>query len=433
MQVETRPVALLDVDHTLANTDRAQKNIINKILLEALKLKGIKDVFLFTDMVFTPGAIEERQKLIADLTKEGFTVHGCITPLDYLWHSSTERLKSFAEKFNMLDICLRENAPKNKDKLPTLLDEFPEVNERISSEIYPNICLAFNDATQSQQPLSDERLMQLNLHSHYCKVMIDIISQLKNTASCKGIMFRQFLAHRPAWVSECYVFDDRKDHLAAVAECPHNGFPVHTIHGEFTHNIETFTENFDPKIASEALGRRIDSVVATATNEVKAHQQEKKFSGFSKNNFDLARKYLTTILSEDGFDAKWNLILKHLKSITKSAFRTYQFSIFDTKLLQALAADKEICRKIGVTLEDDAEHSLVFLLETFSNANKDNKGKHLHTSVDSSINLPRSRTSDQIHSTTSQRFLRPRSASDAQKPKSVSTSSESSEMDKLPK
>ena len=84
MQVDKRPVALLDVDHTLANTDRDRQNIINKTLLEALKLKGIKDVYLFTDMVFTAGAIEERLELIKYLEQDGFTVHGCITPLDYL-------------------------------------------------------------------------------------------------------------------------------------------------------------------------------------------------------------------------------------------------------------------------------------------------------------------------------------------------------------
>ncbi len=393
MQAEKRPVALLDVDHTLANTDCANQNIINKTLLEALKLKGIKDVYFFTDMVFSPGSIEERQELIAYLAKDGFTVHGCITPLDFFWHFSTEKLKSFAEKLERLNICLRDNAPKNKEKLPALLEEFPEINEIITSEIHPDICLAFNDATQSQLPLIEKRLTHLKLHSHYCKLMMDIISQLKHAASCKGIMFRQFLAHHPIWVSECYVFDDRIDHLKAVTECKFDGFAVHTIHGEFTHNIETFTENFDPKIASIILGMRINSAVTAATDETQTYQESKIFSVFSKNDFEPAKQFLTKILScNDNFNDKWNLILERLKSITKGNFKAYQCTVFDTKLLHALAADKVICRKIGVTFDCNVEQTDVIILESFLNLsaynNGQSAGKNLHTSIDSGIKLP---------------------------------------------
>ncbi len=252
------PVALTDIDHTLSYTDNQYELVINVELIKALKGNGINHIYLFTDMIFRSDDIQHRQAIIAAIEKERVVVLGCITPLDYFWDLEQDTLKNFAEKFGMLNINLRTK--KNLDLLPGLLDEFVSIKERMYTGIPPVMCRAFQDATQTEKPLTPERLEWLYHHSVFCKIAIDIMSFQKKISSCKGIMFHQFLVHKPPSILSCDIFDDKVENLDAVnevlsaiklssivtskelcAQLTSGEFPVATFDGNFFQNEETFS------------------------------------------------------------------------------------------------------------------------------------------------------------------------------------------------
>jgi hypothetical protein len=215
-----RPVALIDVDHTLVYTDNQGRTVINMELIRALKAKGIHDLYLFTDMIFRLNMLTDRIQLINDLQILGFTVHGCITPNDYFWGSDPKMLEKFDNTLGMANVVLREGSEKNPEKIPGILAEFSEIKARVESENYPDVCMAYAEVSNlTSKSLQNQDFMnQLGMRSQACKTAIDLISREKHFKSAKGIMLRQFLAHLPAWVSECFVFDDNSGNIEAVNE-----------------------------------------------------------------------------------------------------------------------------------------------------------------------------------------------------------------------
>lgn len=92
-----RPLALLDVDNTLVFTKITGKggiDSINQPLLDSLKMNGVQDIMLFTNMGF--GEIEDitaglsqnkidRPDLVVELTNQGFRVHAVMTTADVVY------------------------------------------------------------------------------------------------------------------------------------------------------------------------------------------------------------------------------------------------------------------------------------------------------------------------------------------------------------
>jgi hypothetical protein len=215
-----RAVALIDVDHTLVYTDNQGRTVINMELIRALKVKGISDLYLFTDMIFRLDMLIDRKQLIKDLQTFGFIVHGCITPNDYFWASDPEMIERFYNTLGLANVVLREGAEKNSEKIPGILGKFPEIKARIESEDYPDVCQAYVEASNLSNELlqNQDCINRLGLRSQSCKSAVDVISREKHIKSAKGIMLRQFLAHLPTWVSECFVFDDNSANIEAVNE-----------------------------------------------------------------------------------------------------------------------------------------------------------------------------------------------------------------------
>jgi len=148
-----RPVALMDADHTLVYTISADKNykganakeegigedVYHLDLLNALKAKGVRDLYLFTDMIFTQRTVSDRIKMIQFLKSQGFNVLGVITPNDFFWRFDNNRLQEFQEALGAANVILNEFCQKNLDKIPEILKQFPEITAQVESTDYPSM------------------------------------------------------------------------------------------------------------------------------------------------------------------------------------------------------------------------------------------------------------------------------------------------------
>lgn len=99
-----KSLALLDVDHTLLFDDRLNMN-----LLDSLKERDIKDLYLFTDMTLKQSDMKDRKELIEKLEALGFNVLGVITPLDLVWDKvpaeEAEEFRAFVCKKGPKKLC----------------------------------------------------------------------------------------------------------------------------------------------------------------------------------------------------------------------------------------------------------------------------------------------------------------------------------------
>lgn len=76
------------------------ENALNTDLINALKAAKIKDVYILADINFLPRGMIINQILVEALVKEGFNVHGVLTPSDCTEGMTIDALQSFhqAEK-----------------------------------------------------------------------------------------------------------------------------------------------------------------------------------------------------------------------------------------------------------------------------------------------------------------------------------------------
>ena len=367
-QGQKRLVALMDNDHTLADSDAEGRIVLNRKLLNALKAKGIKDLYLFTDMLLLPSQIKDRLHIIEELKREGFTVHGVITPIDYFWTSDPEMLKileRFDEAMRKANISFKKNATKNLEKLPDVLAQFPEITERIHSD--PNVGHAFNEGAKAY--LRGNDIDPLTRRSIACKAAIDVISFLRKFESCKGVMCQQFLAHLPEWVSACFVFEDNADHITALKQCVSPKIPLFAIEGLYTlKGGDTFVANFArylvntsyaesdlnpaptpaPISQGPSIAARMRDLASMALLKIKNLQQAGPFAGRRyKKEFTQAENLFAKIIACDNdFEKQWGCVSAHLKSLAKSFSGAYQLSVFDNHLLELLSSDALICAKV---------------------------------------------------------------------------------------
>jgi hypothetical protein len=430
MNGRKRPVAVLDADHTLLcskmadpekqnipNTEEGVgENIYNLDLLNALKTAGIRDIYLFTDMIFSEHSLRDRIKLIKFLESQGFTVHGCITPNDYFWDFDTGRLQEFQAALGKANVILNDFCQKNVDKLPGILGRFPDIAERVKSTHYPPISKAYDEVSRPTILERVDEMKKINLHSIACKNAIDSIAYLRGFASCKTIMFIQLLTHKPKFASSCYVFDDKKENLTAVDQCDHQGFPVHTVHGDFPNPKMLFSANFKFHPEELSVEARLSNVVLVAHEEIISLQGTKTLGSlFYRKEVSQASLLLKQIRAcKDTIEDEWAVILIHLRKISSGFFGGYQLSAFDIKLLALIAADDMICKKIGplrpARKEEDPQIFLESLLSTNKQRDIPREGHSLSSSLSSDFKLPSLRLSSNTRLTATKRPERIRSS-----------------------
>jgi hypothetical protein len=206
--VMPKTVALLDVDHTLLFDDPNQPN---PHIIKALKAAGITDVYLFTDMTFRKTDVEDRANLKKMLEDNGLTVHGVIASPDIAWHIPDAELLSFEEAMNKNDIILNRNRPKNLDKLPAIIAQHPHINALVRGDLtrLPSPGNAFASVNNQYVEGTFDR-------SNKCKLILDVLSA--ELAHPKGLLFQNYVAHKPAWVQSFVVFDDNKHSLESVQQ-----------------------------------------------------------------------------------------------------------------------------------------------------------------------------------------------------------------------
>jgi|GEM_PF-4023614 len=207
-----RPVALLDVDDTLI-----VKGKLNIELLNALKEKGIKDVYLLTDMIMINSSIEERQNLIEALAREGFTCHGVITPADLLWSSiSMEEALALDQEIGQNFKGIYEG-PRFHAFLEATLNNYPRIKAVFNLDNLlnrPGETFAY----ASQAPKEDRINNQLK--SAVCKLLVDALVEKLMVAQPwmthnKGLLVQKFFTNMLPWINAVVVADD----LSEVVNC----------------------------------------------------------------------------------------------------------------------------------------------------------------------------------------------------------------------
>ncbi|MGQ3892246.1 hypothetical protein [Legionella sp. CNM-4043-24] len=198
--VAKRPLALLDVDHTLLFDKR-----LNTDLLDSLKNHDIKDVYLFTDMVFQSGCINDRKALITTLQEMGFSVHGTISTSDLFWKAMDDDLVAFIyRKLHEVKVSFRsaifaEHFAQMKIERPII--ETLLASGTLSGTLghaFPEACLADEACAMSAYP-----------KSYVIKFLAEMIQSQRALVDPKGLMFELFLNHIPEWVGSLVIADDK--------------------------------------------------------------------------------------------------------------------------------------------------------------------------------------------------------------------------------
>lgn len=235
---EKRPVALLDVDYTLLVNGK-----INERLLMNLDKKGIKDIYLLTDMNYCLTKLIERIDLIAQLSARGFRIHGVITPADLmLRHVSKEDVEGMREyAFGKINPAMLEKikpfyeedlqGPRDEKKLGSA---FRYCEETFGNAI-KTAAHSYKKHPKSPQDDTDirighitealnrrELLPEIDEFDQKGKVIVNAwIEQIqlhKGYDHPKGCLLKLFMAHKPNWVGDIIVFDDRLEVCSTVQQ-----------------------------------------------------------------------------------------------------------------------------------------------------------------------------------------------------------------------
>ncbi|MDI9817983.1 MULTISPECIES: hypothetical protein [unclassified Legionella] len=257
---EKRPVALLDVDHTLLFDTE-----FNETLLTSLKKNGINDIYLFTDMRFGRLTVKDRMDLVERLEKKGFKVHGVITPVDLVWSQlSADNAKAFDEASRRFKGRFQGEAfngflNENIAKLPFLenVSKYaPESN--VPGASYRDAVTAYQSmptTAKEDDPLPGDMLIR----SSFAKVFADHLAERKGYVDLKaettegkghtkGLMLDFFLHHKPDWISRIIIADDNKGVIGAVKKYKetHTELPITAIEvTSFNMDVSFYDKHMD--------------------------------------------------------------------------------------------------------------------------------------------------------------------------------------------
>lgn len=236
-----RIIALLDVDHTLCYF-HDDDIIFNQILLDTLKTKGIEDIYLFTDMTFNSNNFEIRKKVIDELHQQGVTVHGVVTPNDYLWNHAT-LLDNFECEFHAYatehTINLKYSRGLDKVKNFFALNN-GKYNPLLSIEPQelPELGAAYDEVHRSTLYSEDSTVELIPADKKSLSIVIklatDLISIARDYPPGKHLLFELFFAklNIPGVVSGIF-FDDKWPNILScpyMLERSNTLFPVSACH-----------------------------------------------------------------------------------------------------------------------------------------------------------------------------------------------------------
>jgi hypothetical protein len=209
-----RPLALLDVDHTLLFDNR-----LNQELLDSLKSKYIKDLYLFTDMTFKNTSIQDRNDLLAQLQDQGFIVHGVITGNDLTWDNiPAEEAKllyqwCFDNTYQgmMVGVAFEQFIQEKKEFLPGLATAIQTYypDNKILGKGYADAAAEFEESAN----ISDET----KTRSFFAKAFADHLGEKYGYKHNKGLLLDLFLRHKPAWISSLIVVDDNHNVIESIS------------------------------------------------------------------------------------------------------------------------------------------------------------------------------------------------------------------------
>ncbi|QDP73746.1 hypothetical protein FOG18_13900 (plasmid) [Legionella israelensis] len=278
---EKRPVALLDVDHTLLFD-----NEFNETLLKSLKKNGIRDIYLFTDMRFGRLNVKDRMDLVESLQEKGFTVHGVITPVDLVWNQlSAENAEEFEKWISTSGFKGRFQGPafeqlitdeENIERMPFL----KKVNTYNPSQNTPGASYqeavrayrSIPESAREDEPLPGNMLTR----SSYAKVFSDHLAEQlgyasleKHTGHTKGLLLDFFLHHKPDWVSSIIIADDNKGVIEAVEEYKEKQAPEIPIT-----TIEVTSHDMDAKFYGQRIKSHLEKDPDFSMSENKTLNEE---------------------------------------------------------------------------------------------------------------------------------------------------------------
>lgn len=216
----SKPVALLDVDHTLMvnSKDRnASDSVLNTPLLDALQSHGINDVYLFTDMIFRGTDIEDRENLITALKSRGFTVHGVLSPNDLSWNGVDGSEALALDKIGYRGQLSGETfSAVVAEQHQTLgITPFYQATSSFDHAVPPGESYQAAQTQFSTQGQIDADTLD---KSCMAKVAADEHARRVDYVHTKGLMLQWFLQHNPD-VQSIVIADDNQDVIRACQDC----------------------------------------------------------------------------------------------------------------------------------------------------------------------------------------------------------------------
>ena len=294
-----RPVALLDVDHTLI-ADPKKHTVLNQPLLDSLSAHGIRNVYLFTDMLPTLPDMLERLILIRELEEQGFTVHGVIIPSDLVpldkikeqdvedgkRHLALANQKKYAKKNNGKHALTKEEEEElnrleekvtnsandahekehNRSNTPNILGRtFNAAKEIIENDpkllLYSKKRIKFANEvkTHALEHCSDDTQEKLNALREKAELIKGDwntpLQDEKGFAHIKGNMLEHFIQHMPNWAGNIVVADDKKSVIEAIEQVANpKVFTIHiaqnAVTDDYNHGAK---ERYDTKLQEAGI------------------------------------------------------------------------------------------------------------------------------------------------------------------------------------
>lgn len=260
---QKRTAALLDVDDTLLFGSKE----LNQSLLDALKKKGILDIFLFTDMNHHRLSIEDRLHLIARLQEQGLTVHGVITPPDLVWDQfTTENAQHFNDTYKGAFF-----GQEFEDYLAKAQQPYIQAIRQYSPEKI-KYGISFAEAAKTHFAMKYESEdtplpKNITLRSAFAKAFGDRLAALMQYAHTKALLLDVFCHHKPEWVGNIFIADDNRKVINSIQQYKEknpSALPITVIH---VPNKELPTEHYVEVLNKNIIFIKIDRHIEELESE----------------------------------------------------------------------------------------------------------------------------------------------------------------------
>lgn len=253
-----RPIALLDVDHTLIKTEEMAsgeyEQVLNVTLIEALKKQGFSKVYLFTDMIFRPRDIMHRQNLIKQL-KEGYGIDvlGVITPNDLYWTEvnkldDEKRVELFRHTTN------GEVAASHVEFLNSIT---PNESEDVLGSAFQQVITEHGAALESDSLIGKPSIKMTDC-SVVAKALCDIAAkETHEYAHSKGVLLEKFRELHPD--AEIIIADDNDEVIASCQQYNEKGvgLPVRVLQVDKHNGFEESVASFETRIRDGVIHRQV--------------------------------------------------------------------------------------------------------------------------------------------------------------------------------